>query len=347
MKILVTGGAGYIGIHTCVELLNQGHQVVIIDNLINSKSIALERLAEISNKKLIFDLSKNADIVFFRCDIRDRSSLQKIFKTLKIDSVFHFAGLKSIKSSLKKPLDYYSNNVVGSIILFEEMAKANVKTIIFSSSATVYGNPKTLPINENFPTGDINNPYGRSKFYIENILKDIYKSDPNWKISLLRYFNPIGAHASGLIGEDPNGTPSNLMPYMTQVAAGKLKKLKIFGSDYPTKDGTGIRDYIHVVDLAQSHLAAFNSLSLANSDLNIFNIGTGKGNSVLEMVNVFEKTNGVKIPYEIVGRRKGDVAECWMSSKHVEEVLGWKAHYGVEKMCEDAWRWQHKNPNGY
>jgi len=347
MKILVTGGVGYIGIHTCIELLNHGHQVVIVDSLINSNPIALERLARITNKKLSFDLTKDADILFHQCDIRDRSSIQKIFKFFKIESVFHFAGLKSITGSQENPLEYYSNNVSGSIILIEEMIEANVKKIIFSSSAMVYGNPKKLPIDENFPIGEINNPYGQSKYIIERILRDIYKLDSNWKISILRYFNPVGAHDSGLVGEDPIGVPSNLMPYICQVASGKLEKLKIFGNDYHTNDGTGIRDYIHVVDLARSHLAAFNLLSSVKSNISVFNIGTGSGTSVMDLVSAFEKINGVKVPYEFVEKRKGDVEECWMSSKYVEKSLGWKANYGVEKMCEDAWRWQNKNPNGY
>ena len=347
MKILVTGGAGYIGIHTCIELLNHGYQVVIVDNLINSNSVALERLAKITNKKLSFDLAGDADIFFHKCDTRDRNAIQKIFQFFEIEGVFHFAGLKSIADSQENSLDYYSNNVTSIIILLEEMIKANVKKIIFSSSAMVYGDPKKLPIDENSPTGAINNPYGQSKYIIERILRDMYKSDPSWKISILRYFNPVGAHESGLVGEDPIGIPSNLMPYICQVASGRLDKLKIFGNNYHTVDGTGVRDYIHVVDLARSHLAAFNLLISVKSGISVFNIGTGRGTSVMDMVKTFEKINGIKIPYEFIEKRKGDVAECWMSSEYVKEFLGWKAIYGIEKMCEDSWRWQNNNPNGY
>jgi UDP-glucose 4-epimerase len=347
MKILVTGGTGFIGIHTCVELLSEGHQIIIIDNLINSNLNTLKRLEQISNKKISSFLSAHADVVFLEGDIRDRGLLRKVFESSSIDSVIHFAGLKSLSESILKPINYFSNNITGSITLFEEMSKQNIKKIIFSSSAMVYGVPQSLPIYERFTTGETGNPYGRSKHYIENILKDIYASDSDWKISLLRYFNPVGAHASGLIGEDPNGIPSNLMPYITQVAAGKLKKLKIFGDDYPTPDGTGIRDFIHVVDLAKSHIAVVNALNTMNSDFNIFNIGTGKGYSVLEMVKTFERINNVKVPFEIVERRKGDIAESWMSPNHVNETIGWSAKYELEQMCLDAWNWQQKNPNGY
>jgi UDP-glucose 4-epimerase len=347
MKILVTGGLGYIGIHACVELLNENYQIIILDSLINTNLIALKRLKKITNKKISTVLSVDTDVIFIEGDIRDKEILKTIFKSYSIHSVIHFAGLKSLSESIIKPLTYYSNNVIGSATLFDVMSKNNVKKIIFSSSAMVYGAPKSLPIFEDFSTGEINNPYGKSKYYIENILKDIYSSDSSWKICLLRYFNPVGAHKSGLIGEDPNGVPTNLMPYITQVAARRLKTLKIFGNDYPTSDGTGVRDFIHVVDLARSHIDILNSMDSLNDNFNIFNIGTGRGISVLEVLNAFEKVNKVKVPFKIVDRRKGDIAESWTSSSHVNKTIGWKANYGLEQMCLDAWNWQLKNPNGY
>jgi len=337
MLILVTGGTGYIGTHTCVELINQGHQVIVIDNLSNSTAETLIKVAEIT---------KTEKILFYQGDVRDRELLQKIFKTHKIDVVIHFAGLKAVGESIQKPLQYYNNNVTGTITLLEEMEQAAVKTIIFSSSATVYGKPKTLPIKETHPTGGTTNPYGQSKFIIEEILKDLHKSDPSWKIALLRYFNPVGAHPSGKIGENPNGIPSNLMPYISQVAAGKFKKLKIYGNDYPTPDGTGIRDYIHVVDLAKGHTAALNALNtkkiskkrIPHRVLTV-NLGTGTGYSVLEMVKAFEQASGKKIPYEIVPRREGDIAECYASTKYAEQHLNWRAENSLQQMCEDTWRY--------
>ena len=331
MKLLITGGAGYIGTHTCVELLNQGHQVIVIDNLSNSTTEALKKVTEIT---------KTEEVPLYQGDIRDRALLQKIFKTHKIDAVMHFAGLKAVAESMQKPLQYYNNNVAGSIILLEEMQQAGIKTIIFSSSATVYGNPETLPITETHPIGGTTNPYGQSKLIIEVILKDLHKTDSSWKIALLRYFNPVGAHPSGKIGENPNGIPSNLIPYISQVAAGKLKKLKIYGNDYTTQDGTGVRDYIHVVDLAKGHIAALNKLTTDNCTLITVNLGTGQGVSVLQMVKAFEQVTGKKIPYEIVARRDGDIAECWTSTEYAEQYLGWKAQNNLQQMCSDTWRYQ-------
>ena len=340
MNILVTGGAGYIGTHTAIELLNDGHQVIVLDNLSNSSLNALEQVSVITKTKLQDSKSSTGRHVFIKGDLRDRNLISKIFYIYPIDAVIHFAGLKSVSESVAKPLDYYSNNVIGSIILFEEMQKANVKTIIFSSTAAVYGTPESVPITEKFSTNSISNPYGRSKLMIENILNDIHASDKDWKIALLRYFNPAGAHPSGIIGENPNGVPNNLIPYISQVASGKLGKLKIFGNDYPTIDGTGVRDYVHVVDLAKGHISALNFINMKNSILEVFNLGTGKGTSVLEMVQAFENASGKKISYEFEDRRPGDVAECWASTKHAESVLGWKAQYSIKKMCEDSWLWQ-------
>ena len=316
--------------------------------------MSLDKVASITEKKITIARKgqkkselKNTDVIFYNADIRDRSLLQFIFQTEDIMGVVHLAGLKAVGESVKKPLDYYNNNVIGSIILFEEMAKAQVKTIIFSSSATVYGNPESLPIKENFQTNGAINPYGKSKLFIENILKDLYKTSPNWKISLLRYFNPVGAHPSGVIGEDPRGIPNNLMPYISQVAAGKLETLKIYGNNYPTIDGTGVRDYIHVVDLAKGHIATLDYLIKNKPTVCTFNLGTGKGTSVLEMVDAFEKVTGKSIPYVIIEKREGDVAECWTSSKLAEKKLGWTALYNINKMCEDTWHWQQKNSEGY
>lgn len=348
MTILVTGGAGYIGSHACVELLNSGCNIIVIDNLSNSSATALERVSKITNKSLSVQSSIAADIIFYEADIRNKNVLQDIFINHKVDAVMHFSGLKAVGESVSQPLEYYSNNVLGSIILFQQMEKAGVKTIVFSSSATVYGAPKTMPITEEFITGETTNPYGQSKYIVEQILKDIGKSDSSWKICSLRYFNPIGAHPSGMIGEDPTGTPNNLIPYIAQVAAGRLDRLKIFGNTYPTVDGTGVRDYIHVVDLAKGHISALNYLTLNTSrSFSAFNLGTGEGKSVFEILNAFEKASGKLVPFEVVDERNGDIAECWASTQHVESVLGWKAHYDVSKMCEDAWNWQSRNPKGY
>jgi len=329
--ILITGGAGYIGTHTCVELITKGHQVVVIDNLSNSTAESLKKVTEIT---------QTAEIPLYQGDIQDRKLLQKIFNTHKIDGVIHFAGLKSVAESIQNPLEYYNNNVVGTITLLQEMQKAQLKTIIFSSSATVYGTPTTLPVKETHPTGGTTNPYGQSKLIIEEILKDLHHSDSSWKISLLRYFNPVGAHPSGKIGENPEGTPNNLMPYIAQVADGKLKKLKIYGDDYSTPDGTGIRDYIHVVDLAKGHIAALNKLIIGGCSLVIANLGTGTGYSVLEMVKAFEQASGKKIPYEIAARRDGDVAKCYASTEYSEQYLNWKAEKNLQQMCADAWNYQ-------
>jgi UDP-glucose 4-epimerase len=351
MRILITGGAGYIGSHICVELLNKGYQVVVVDNLINSSLIALERVALITGKRLTTNLSDEGDIVFFKADIRNHTILKQIFNTCSINAVIHLAGLKSVGESVDKPLEYYDNNVSGSVTLLKEMAKANIKCIIFSSSACVYGEPKEVPVKESSVTVGITSPYGQSKFFIEEVLKDVYKSDNKWKIALLRYFNPVGAHVSGLIGEDPRGVPNNLMPYVSQVAARKLEKLKIFGNDYQTKDGTGIRDYIHVVDLSKGHLSALQYLETLSPSENkeplIVNLGIGKGVSVLEVVSAMEKVSGKSIPYEIVKRRSGDIAEYWTSTEYAKKKLGWEAQYDLKKMCEDVWRWQQQNPNGY
>jgi len=333
MKILITGGTGYIGTHTCVELISQGHQVIVVDNLSNSTADTLFQVAKITQ----IELDK---IPFYQGDIRDRELLKKIFNTHKIDAVIHFAGLKAVGESNQKPLQYYSNNITGTITLLEEMQQAAVKIIIFSSSATVYGAPIKLPIKEIHPTGGTTNPYGQSKFIIEEVLKDLHKSDSEWKIALLRYFNPVGAHPSGKIGENSNGIPNNLMPYISQVAAGKLEKLVIYGNDYPTPDGTGIRDYIHVVDLAKGHTAALNKLTTDNCKLITVNLGTGNGFSVLSMLKAFEKVSGKKIPYEIASRREGDIAECYASTEYAEQNLNWKAERTLQQMCEDTWNYQ-------
>lgn len=335
MKILVTGGAGYIGSHTCLELLEAGHEVVVVDNLMNSKEESLKRVQEITGKPLIFN----------RVDLLDRHALMDIFTRHHIDAVIHFAGLKAVGESVQTPLKYYHNNITGTLILCEVMAEHSVKNIVFSSSATVYGDPAAVPIREDFPLGPTN-PYGWTKLMIEEILKDLFVSDPSWNIALLRYFNPIGAHESGRIGEDPNGIPNNLVPYISQVAVGRLQELKVFGDDYPTPDGTGLRDYIHVVDLAQGHLHALDRL-LAGSGVITYNLGTGRGYSVLEIVSAFEKACSKKIRFQIVGRRDGDIAVCYADPSKANRELGWAAKRGIEEMCIDTWRWQSNNPHGY
>lgn len=334
-KVLVTGGAGYIGSHTCVELLNAGYDIVVIDSLSNSKPEALRRVQQVTGK----------DFPFYPIDLLDRDELETVFAKHSIDAVIHFAGLKAVGESVEIPLHYYHNNVTGTIHLCKVMQEYGVKNIVFSSSATVYGMPERVPITENFPL-QATNPYGRTKLMIEEILRDLYVSDQDWSIALLRYFNPIGAHESGLIGEDPNGIPNNLMPYITQVAVGKLKELRVFGNDYPTIDGTGVRDYIHVVDLAKGHVKALEKV-LQTTGVEAYNLGTGKGYSVLELVSAFEKVTGIKIPYKIVDRRPGDVAICYADPTKAKEGLGWVAERGIEDMCRDAWRWQSQNPNGY
>ncbi len=331
-SILVTGGAGYIGSHTVVELLAEGHEVFIIDNLCNSTLSVIDRIAAIAGRRP----------EFANVDMRDRVGLGNLFSAHSFNAVLHFAGLKAVGESVTKPLLYYDNNVAGTVSLLESMAEAGVKTLVFSSSATVYGDPPSVPIIENFPLS-ATNPYGRSKLMIEDILRDMTKSDPQWRIALLRYFNPVGAHESGLIGEDPQGTPNNLLPYVAQVAAGILPQLSIYGSDYPTPDGTGIRDYIHVVDLAQGHLAALAALAERPDMLLTLNLGTGRGYSVLEMIKAFSEASGRRIDYRVVGRRPGDVAECYADPSSALELIGWRAKRTVEQMCADAWRWQKTN----
>ncbi len=336
MKILVTGGAGYIGSHTCVELLNAGYEVVILDNFYNSSPEVLNRIKELTGK----------DFTFCECDIRDRKGLDKVFAENKIDAVIHFAGLKAVGESVVKPLEYYENNIGGTVTLCEAMRDAGCKKIVFSSSATVYGMNNPSPLKETMKIGGTTNPYGTTKYMIELILQDLYTSDNEWSIALLRYFNPIGAHESGRIGENPNGIPNNLMPYITQVAVGKLDHLNVFGNDYDTPDGTGVRDYIHVVDLALGHIKAVDKI--ANSKgVCIYNLGTGIGYSVLDVVKAFEKASGKKIKYEIVPRRPGDLAAVYSDPTKAKEELGWVAERGIEKMCEDSWRWQKNNPEGY
>lgn len=336
MAILVTGGAGFIGSHTCVELLNNGKEVVVLDNLCNANRKSLERVREITGKEL----------KFYQGDIRDREILKKIFHENSIESVIHFAGLKAVGESVHLPVEYYDNNINGTLTLVDEMRKAGVKNIIFSSSATVYGNPAQIPITEECPKGTCTNPYGWTKWMIEQILTDLHTADEEWNVVLLRYFNPIGAHPTGLMGENPSGIPNNLMPYITQVAIGKLDHLNIFGNDYDTPDGTCVRDYIHVMDLASGHVAALKKLE-PGSGVSIYNLGTGIGYSVLDIVNNFEKANDLKIPYEFAPRREGDVPQCYSNAKKAERELGWKAKYGILEMCRDYWNWQKKNPNGY
>ncbi len=336
MAILVTGGAGYIGSHTVVELQGAGYDVVVVDNLSNSSEKSLERVEKITGKP----------VKFYKADILDRDALNDIFEKEEIDSCIHFAGLKAVGESVEKPWEYYENNIAGTLTLVDVMRKHNVKNIIFSSSATVYGDPAIIPITEECPKGECTNPYGWTKSMLEQILSDIQKADHEWNVVLLRYFNPIGAHKSGTIGENPNGIPNNLMPYITQVAVGKLKELGVFGNDYDTHDGTGVRDYIHVVDLAKGHVKALKKIE-EKAGLKIYNLGTGVGYSVLDLVKNFEEATGVKVPYVIKPRRAGDIAACYSSAKKAEEELGWKAEFGVKEMCEDSWRWQSNNPNGY
>ena len=336
MAILVTGGAGYIGSHTCIELLNAGYEVVVMDNLYNASEEALRRVEKITGKH----------VTFYKADMLDREAVNEIFEKESIDSVIHFAGLKAVGESVHKPLEYYNNNITGTLILCDEMRKHGVKNIVFSSSATVYGDPAQIPITEKCPKGEITNPYGRTKGMLEQILTDLHTADPEWNVMLLRYFNPIGAHESGLIGEDPKGIPNNLVPYIAQVAIGKLDHLNVFGNDYDTPDGTGVRDYIHVVDLAIGHVKALKKIQ-ENAGLCIYNLGTGHGYSVLDIVKNFEKATGVKIPYVIKPRRPGDIATCYCDPTKAKEELGWEAQYGIEDMCADSWRWQKNNPNGY
>ena len=336
MAILVAGGAGYIGSHTCVELLNRGFEVVVVDNLYNSSEVALERVQQITGKTL----------KFYKGDLLNREDLEPIFEKEEIEAVINFAGLKAVGESVAKPWEYYENNIAGTLTLVDVMRKHGVKNIIFSSSATVYGDPAIIPITEECPKGQCTNPYGWTKSMLEQILTDIQKADPEWNVVLLRYFNPIGAHKSGLIGENPNGIPNNLMPYITQVAVGKLKELGVFGNDYDTPDGTGVRDYIHVVDLAKGHVKAVKKLE-DNSGLSIYNLGTGKGYSVLDIVKNFEAATGVKIPYSIKPRRAGDVATCYSDATKAKKELGWEAEYDIKDMCADSWNFQQKNPNGY
>ena len=333
-NILVTGGAGYIATHTEVELLNRGFNVIAFDNMVNSCDESIKRVEKITGKK----------IKFYNADMRDRAAMEKIFAENEIDSVIHFAGLKAVGESVRKPLEYYDNNIYGTLVLLETMREHNVKKIVFSSSATVYGTPERLPLDEDCSLSTTN-PYGSTKLMLENVMKDLYTSDNSWDIILLRYFNPVGAHESGLIGEDPKGIPNNLTPYIAQVASGKLKEINVFGNDYDTPDGTGVRDYIHVVDLAIGHVKAIEKINEAG--VHIYNLGTGHGYSVLDIVKAFEKVNGVKVPYKIEARRPGDIAECWADPAKAKELLGWTAQKNLEDMCRDAWRWQTQNPNGY
>lgn len=337
MHILVTGGAGYIGSHTCLELLEEGHQVTVVDNLCNSSRAALTRVETLSGRSLDFH----------EVDLLDGEQLDRVFAEAvpSVDAVIHFAGLKAVGESVEKPLLYYHNNITGTLSLCRVMAAHGVKKLVFSSSATVYGDPATVPITEDFPLS-CTNPYGRTKLMVEEILRDIQLADGDWSVTLLRYFNPVGAHESGLIGEDPEGIPNNLMPYITQVAVGKLEQLTVFGDDYPTRDGSGVRDYIHVVDLARGHVKAIDKLRDSHG-VEVYNLGTGQGYSVLEMVEAFAKASGREIPYRISGRRAGDVAACYADPTRAARELGWEARRGIEEMCRDAWRWQSENPNGY
>ena len=336
MNILLCGGAGYIGSHTAIELDKAGHSVVVVDNLVNSNPESLRRVGKIIGK----------EIPFYEADVRDAEALDKIFKENKIDAVIHFAGLKAVGESVEKPLEYYHNNMTGTFILMDVMRKNGVKNIIFSSSATVYGDPAIIPITEECPKGQCTNPYGQTKSMLEQVMIDVQKADPEWNVVLLRYFNPIGAHQSGTIGENPNGIPNNLMPYITQTAVGKRKELGVFGNDYDTPDGTGVRDYIHVCDLASGHVAALKAIN-RKCGLAIYNLGTGHGYSVLDVVKAFIKVNGVDVPYVIKPRRAGDIATCYCDPAKAKAELGWEAKYGIEDMCRDSWNWQKNNPNGY
>jgi UDP-glucose 4-epimerase len=336
MHILVTGGAGYIGSHTCVEMIMAGLEPVVVDNLSNSRLESLHRVERIVGRP----------IPFYQADVRDQAALAEVFKRYDISAVIHFAGLKAVGESVAQPLRYYDNNVCGTVILCEAMQAAGVKRIVFSSSATVYGDPHTVPIREDFPVGATTNPYGRSKFMIEEILRDLHVADGEWRVALLRYFNPVGAHESGLIGEDPNGIPNNLMPFVAQVAVGRRPILNVFGNDYPTPDGTGVRDYIHVTDLAGGHVAALR-YQAENPGVATVNLGTGRGYSVLEMVRAFSAASGREVPYQVTPRRAGDIASCYADPGLAEKLLGWKAERGIEEMCVDTWRWQSQNPQGY
>ena len=336
MAILVTGGAGYIGSHTCVELLNAGYDVVVVDNLYNSSEKALQRVEQITGKK----------VKFYEVDLLDQPALKDVFDKETIESVIHFAGLKAVGESVHKPLEYYHNNITGTLILCDEMRKHGVKDIVFSSSATVYGDPAEIPITEHCPKGEITNPYGRTKGMLEQILTDLHTADDEWNVVLLRYFNPIGAHESGLIGEDPKGIPNNLVPYIAQVAVGKLEYLNVFGNDYDTPDGTGVRDYIHVVDLAKGHVKAVKKLT-DKEGVSIYNLGTGVVYSVLDVLHAYEKACGKTLKYEIKPRRDGDVAVCYSDSAKAKKELGWVAEKGIEEMCADSWKWQSMNPDGY
>lgn len=336
MKILVTGGAGYIGSHTCVELLNEGYEVVILDNLYNSNQKAVDRIQEITGKT----------VTFYETDLLDKEGVKAVFDKEEIDAVIHFAGLKAVGESVAKPMEYYHNNITGTLNLCDEMKNHGVKNIIFSSSATVYGDPAQIPISEECPKGTPTNPYGWTKWMLEQILTDIHTADPEWNVILLRYFNPIGAHKSGLIGEDPKGIPNNLLPYVAQVAIGKLECVGVFGNDYDTPDGTGVRDYIHVVDLARGHVKAIKKLA-DKEGVSVYNLGTGNGYSVLQVIQAFGKACGHEIPYQIKPRRAGDIATCYSTCDKANKELGWKAEFDIEDMCADSWNWQSKNPNGY
>ncbi len=337
MAVLVTGGAGYIGSHTCIELLNAGYEVVVLDNLCNSCRESLKRVEELTGKK----------VIFYEADLLDQAAVKNVFDNEKIEAVIHFAGLKAVGESVFKPLEYYHNNITGTLILCDEMRKHGVKSIVFSSSATVYGDPAFVPITEECPKGTITNPYGRTKGMLEQILTDLHTADPEWKVMLLRYFNPIGAHESGRIGENPRGIPNNLLPYITQVAVGKLVCLGVFGNDYDTPDGTCIRDYIHVVDLADGHVKALQKMDKESGGVWIYNLGTGTGYSVLDVINAFEEANDLKINYVFKARRPGDVPACYADPSKAQKELGWTARRGIKEMCRDAWNWQKNNPDGY